>query len=230
MPAYLGFIASHLQDPAAYLAWHCCLPHQAMRHEQLSAAKGSARIFGDTNMEWFWEPILTRRSVTTLIDFELHPAPQLPPDFAKTFDTQTTHRLFPNTNVWFYRNPAYFVSASWGDRHMGVFYPLNTDNPYLTIPIDGILPASAESFESEQVSSENEPPSVTIKLKDNRRCVLICLLHSVLWLSPEPLRALSIENDPFSGGSARRSTHRQSNRSKAAPPSISCPWSTSTTC
>jgi hypothetical protein len=215
MPAYFAFITTALHDPIAHLAVERHI-QQAMRHRELSAAAGSSRILGDTNMEWFWEPILVRRSVTVLLDFELHPPPDVAPENVIEFNDLTTHRYFPDTNVWLYRNRDYLVSASWGPRHMGTFYPIlrpiygsreREFNPYLTVPIDGILPESAESFESEHVDRKDEPPFVTIKLKDNRRCCLICFPRSVLWLSPEPLRPLAIENDPFSGGKRRLGWH-----------------------
>src|SRR5438309_1705430 len=41
--------------------------------------------------------------------------------------------------------------------------------------------------------------TVTLKLPRGQRCALLCMKHSVLWVSPVGLRALAIENDPMSG-------------------------------
>src|SRR5207302_242404 len=61
----------------------------------------------------------------------------------------------------------------------------------------GILPADVDTFESAQ----NAAGAVILQLKltTGARCALVCFDHSVLWLSPMPLRGLAIENDRLSG-------------------------------
>jgi len=207
MPAYFAYIAAALHDPVAYNALQRQVL-QATRHRALSPP---GRVLGDTNMEWFWEPILVRRTTTVLLDFELHTPPAPTPQSSTAIDTEPVQRYFPDSNVWLYRNNNYFVSAGWGKRHMGTFTPFmsSSQNPYLTLPIDGILPAETQSFDSQQSSSPDQLQWVSMKLTDGRRCYLICLPNSVLWLAPVPLRPLAIENDKLSGG--KRTLYSTSN-------------------
>jgi hypothetical protein len=197
MPGYFGFIAAELRDPIAYVAAQRH-PMQAIRHRQLSPP---GKILGDTNMEWFWEPILVKRLSTALLHVALHPPPPLE-RASVVLDSEPMQRYFPNVKVWLYRNAGYFVSAAWGARRMGTFVPFvgAGQNPYLTVPIEGILPSDVQAFDTQVLGKPEAPQILTLRLNDRRRCYLICLPHSVLWLSPVPLRPLAIENDKLSGG------------------------------
>jgi hypothetical protein len=41
--------------------------------------------------------------------------------------------------------------------------------------------------------------TVVVESANRRRCALICLPHSVVWISADALQALGLENDPLSG-------------------------------
>jgi hypothetical protein len=107
----------------------------------------------------------------------------------------------PDAKVWLHRNPNYFVSASWGARKMGTFVPYaeTGHNPYLTLTVQGILPADVEDLINVDPTMGKE--IATFELSDKRRCALVCMDNSVLWVSPVGLRPVAVENDPMSGNS-----------------------------
>jgi hypothetical protein len=195
MPSYFAYIATQLHDPLAYQAT-LRIPKQALRRRALSPPP---QIFGDTNMEWFWDPILAERFSISVLEYALHPFQSNDP---AALDDNVVARYFPNVKVWMYRNQNYFASAAWGDKKMGTFTPFvpPDGNPYITIPIESILPADVDAFESQTLAAPDQPQILTLRLKDHRRGYLICLPNSVLWLSPMPLRPLAIQNDKLAGG------------------------------
>ena len=165
IPSYLAYIATGLGDPDALRAM-IALPRQALRHRELSPP---GRVFGDTNIEWFWEPILIKRSCTAILQLELRGNP-VPP--AGSFIAQQTHKLLPDSKVWIYRNARYFVSASWGKRTMGTFTPFDPEHPYLTYPLErGILPESVDRFVEE---GRNDGVNwIVLESRDGRRSALV---------------------------------------------------------
>src|SRR5205085_1509138 len=72
------------------------------------------------------------------------------------------------------------------------------EHPYLTVPIDGILPKEVSGFVGDQESGEAHV--AVLSLKDGRRVAIVCLPHSLVLLSPITFRAMGIENDRMSGG------------------------------
>src|SRR5262245_29998966 len=149
-----------------------------------------------------WHPILFNRSTTALLHLAIHPPPSSADAASVALDSEPMLRYFPEVKVWLYRNADYFVSAAWGARRMGTFTPFvrAERNPYLTVPIEGVLPDEVQAVEAQEVGKPDKPQILTLRLGDGRRCYLICLPHSVAWVAPVPLRALAIENDKLSGG------------------------------
>jgi hypothetical protein len=195
-PSYPAYVTTLFADPIAFVAESRLLEH-ARRRRALSPP---GRILGDTNLEWFWEPILIKRCCTALLQHALRPT-QSSLSAAPQLDRMVEQRYWPDAKIWLRRNPNYFVSAAWGNRRMGTFIPLGDNylkNPYCTLPLDGILPTQVTAFES-QTDLPNSYV-LTMSLTDGRRCALICFDNSVLWISPIPFRHLPIQNDKLSGG------------------------------
>jgi hypothetical protein len=142
----------------------------------------------------------------------------------------TLTRTFDRAGIWFFRNERYFVSASWDRPKMGTFHPflaLEDEQPYMTLPINGgILPIAIAAFENVQIV--DDATVAILRLDDGARCAIVCLPRSVLWLSPVPLRALAVENDPMSGGKRTLVSTAGSNTVGAITPrepfEIEGPW------
>ncbi|HEX8521904.1 MAG TPA: hypothetical protein VF669_06570, partial [Tepidisphaeraceae bacterium] len=73
-PSYYAYIATGIGDPIAVDALQR-LPRQALKRRDQSPP---GRILGDSNLEWWWEPILIKRSTTALLQLALR-ANTLPP-------------------------------------------------------------------------------------------------------------------------------------------------------
>jgi hypothetical protein len=190
-PSYLAYIATALNDPAAYRA-AAALPQQAIHHREHSPPD---RILGDTNLEWWWEPILIQRCSTALLQFAMRPNPIESPTTAAIPIASAT-KLFPDSKVWIDRNATYFTSLAWGKRKMATFTPM--DGNYLTLPIDpGILPNDVDRLIEQFETSDAH--GIVLESPDRRRSVAVCFPHSVLWLSAGALQPLGLENDPLSG-------------------------------
>src|SRR5437016_5660430 len=83
--------------------------------------------------------------------------------------------------------------------HMGTFVPDPHRAPCMTYPItDAILPADVSELIDDRAIGDVRV--ARIKLKNGKQCGIVCLPKSVVWISPEPLRAIGIENDRMSGG------------------------------
>jgi hypothetical protein len=192
-PGYLACIATLLKDPIAITA-ESRDAGNALRRREVSPA---GRIFGDTNMEWWWEPLLIQRFASAMIQHENRDSEST--ESAST-EPPTGATLLPVAKVFIYRNADYFASLAWGERHMGTFYPASqTDS--ITLPIDGILPKEIDAIVEHK--SIDDAYVATMKDKSGKLIYCICFPHSVLWLSESTLRPLGIENDKFSGGKRR---------------------------
>ena len=102
-------------------------------------------------------------------------------------DGVSAARVFRDVDTWVRRNASYFASASWGKRVGGVF----RDRAGVTAPLaDGILPAGMDGIESGR--DVGDAVVLELRLKSGGRAAVISLPNSVLWLSPEPMRALGI--------------------------------------
>jgi hypothetical protein len=195
--AYLAWVACALQDPLAVLAEKRLV--QAPENRSKVAAPN--RIFDDARLEWWWEPLYIKRATSALLIHYLRPSPEITPESLKKLERGSWMRLFPKVKVWIYRNPEYFVTASWGRIHISLMIPLGEDfvkSPYMILPtFESVLPdavcAALEQGETNGVKI------FALGLSDGRRCAVLCFPHSVLYLSPALLRCIGIENDRLTG-------------------------------
>jgi hypothetical protein len=200
-PSCLACISTLLHDPIATAA-ESKLVLQAERRRAVSP---SGRILGDTNLEWWWEPLLIDRSCTAMLQHEYrdsHSFGKNMPTEVGTPSRKAEARYWPIAKSWVFHNENYFVSASWGARHMATFMPMfpteDIAGTYLTMPIVGILPAQVESLIQEQNTPNDR--TLLIQSHDGSKAAIICLPHSVLWVSQSEFAPLGIENDKLSGG------------------------------
>ncbi len=189
-PGYLACIATLLNDPIA-IAAESRHVNNAMRHREVSPP---GRIFGDTNMEWWWEPLLIQRFTAAMLQHEYRDGPPSNQTDAKPPSGAT---LLPDAKVFIYRNADYFATLAWGERHMGTFYPASQTES-ITIPSESILPKDVDSLVEHKAI--DDAYVATLKDKSGKFIYCVCLPHSVVWLTSTPLRPLAIENDKFSGG------------------------------
>lgn len=225
-PAYLAYVSTLLGDPAAARAEKLHVDHALRRR----AVSPRGRILGDTNLTWWWEPLLIKRGAMAVLQHEVRKSPRVAAhDMLQVADT----RLFPDAKVWLHRNAHYFVSASWGARPMATFTPFDSlypENPYLTLPIPrSLLPAVNDAIV--YPTSDTMLHCVALKTKDGATCVLAALPRSIVIVSSVPLNPLGIENDRLSGG--RRIVHAQRDSfaarinieaGKHGPRRIESPW------
>src|SRR5690606_3396137 len=143
---YLAWIATALDEPVAALAAKRQL-RSAQRRREVSPPN---RILGDTNLEWWWEPLLLKRNAMALLLYERHGAPKVTAAADEYLSRGAWATLFPDGKVWVYRNANYMVSASWGRVHTGVFHPIKEDSAemiWMTSPtLTGILPGNVTSL------------------------------------------------------------------------------------
>src|SRR5205823_1868450 len=113
-----------------------------MRLRDLSPA---GRILGDSNLEWWWEPLLIKRCTTAMLQHELRGGgaiPSLPLAEGRGEGLNTgearhqpltltlsqrergqEQHLWPDAKAWLFRNPEYCITAAWGAKHMATFTP-----------------------------------------------------------------------------------------------------------
>lgn len=188
-PTYFAFIGTVLGDPVAVEAERQNIKH-AMKRQSVSPP---GRIFGDSAMEWWWEPLLVKRCASALLQHERLP------QHAASVPTGVNELYLPDVKVWSDRNTEYCVTASWGSRRMGTFIPDPLRTAYLTYPVtNAILPDDvSEWIDDRQIGDAH---ILRLKTKAGACCTVVCLPHSVVWISPTNLRGMGIENDRMSGG------------------------------
>ncbi|MBN1903409.1 hypothetical protein JW926_18970 [Candidatus Sumerlaeota bacterium] len=195
--AYLAWIACALQDPLAMLA-EKRLVHAPQNRSKVAAPN---RIFDDARLEWWWEPLYIKRATSALLIHALRPSPEITSDAVEELERGTWMRLFPKVKVWLYRSPEYFVTASWGRIHISLMTPLGAkfmEHPYLILPtFESVLPDA--TFAALEQGEINNVKIFALGISDGRKCAVVCLPHSVLYISPAPLRCVGIQNDRLTG-------------------------------
>jgi hypothetical protein len=195
---YLAWIATGVRDPIAVVAERRAIQPALDRRE----VSPPGRILGDSNLVWWWEPLLIKRCTGALLLHALRGEPKVSTKLEEELSSATWTLMLPAAKVWLHRNANYVVTLAWGARRMATFTPTGPDflkHPYTTLPIDdGVIPAS--TAEVNELATTHSVHAVSFALKDGRTGYLLCMEQSVLWLSPQPLRALGIENDRLSGG------------------------------
>jgi hypothetical protein len=187
---YLACISTLLNDPMARDAESRHV-NNALRHRAMSPP---GRIFGDTNMEWWWEPLLIQRFSHAILQHEYRDTDA---SAAPSATPLTSSKLLPDAKVFIFRNDDYFASIAWGEKHMATFYPTSqTDS--ITLPIESVLPRDIDAFVEDKTIGDAHV--AILKDKGGKFVYGVFLPHSVVWISPSPFRSLAIENDAFSGG------------------------------
>jgi hypothetical protein len=152
-------------------------------------------------MEWWWEPLLIKRNASALLIHFLRPGATITPEALEFLDRGERTLWFPQGQVWLHRNAHYAAGVSWGRIHIGSFVPFGPDylsDPYMTLPVqNNLLPDTVSGIR--EAGRIGDAEVAVLGLSDGRRCALVCLPHSTLWLSPVPLRALGIQNDKLTG-------------------------------
>src|SRR5205814_7471438 len=118
MPSYFAFIATVTGDSVAIDAEHENITHAIRRR----AVSPPGKIFGDSAMEWFWEPILVQRYSAALLAHEMLLTFHSPFDFEYPTLNFGSH-FFPDARVRVLQNGECCVTASWGKQHMGTLMP-----------------------------------------------------------------------------------------------------------
>ncbi len=195
--AYFAWIATALGDPLAMRAEQRGIQAAQRRHRVAEPG----RIFDESNLAWWWEPLLVKRITSALLLHMLRPAPEITTDAIEQIERGTWTRLFPKVRVWLHRNPDYFATVSWGRIHIGTMTPLGTNfhnHPYMTLPtFESIVPDDVNGIE--ETGESGDATIVVLGLTDGRRCALVCLPHSTVWISPVGFRPIGIENDRLTG-------------------------------
>lgn len=206
---YLAWIATALRDPIALLAEQRAI-QGALNRRKVSPP---GRIFGDTNMQWWWEPLLCKRNTSAMLLHELRGVPEsLSPRGIQQFEAGAPARTFSDAKVWMYRTPSYFVSVAWAKDPTGTFLPLASAMPqeltasrepqqlYSTVAMPGgILPAG-NVVQAEELTGER---GVRVVYSDNTSVTLSAKRDGVTWTSAKPFRPIYFENDKLSGGSRK---------------------------
>lgn len=191
--SYLAFIATALQDPVAQLAEERAI-RAAQRRREVSPP---GRILGDSNLEWWWEPLLVKRLSTALLHHLVSPTPNVTDAAREQLDQGSWTKRWDGASIWLHRNPHYTITLSWGKQRMGCFVPSTGSEQgglYGVIPIeDGVVPNQIAGL------AQSTTDSATLRLNDGQLLTVLALPTSALWISPVQLRSLAIENDPVVG-------------------------------
>jgi hypothetical protein len=210
--SYLAFIATALGDEFAASAEREGIKHVQRRR----AVSPPGRLLGDSNLEWWWEPLVCQRASTALLQHEFASdrekgKPQRHRVTQGSTEATSETRFYPDAKVWTHRNDKYLVGASWGSKRMVTFYPLDhttTETRYMTLPmVGGILPQTITTATAiidggsvvpqKDVGMAKYPkvPALWMTGAERSACEVYALPQSVLILANTPLGAFAVEND-----------------------------------
>lgn len=201
--SYFAFIGTALGSADAAEAELRALDHVKYRRE----IGPPGRLLGDTNLEWWWEPLVCKRMSTALLHHLLRPAEEkgAVPAPDATLDMLTTTVLFDKAKIWTHRTPDYFYSVSYGHPRLGYFVPFGDagqELPYTTLPVvGGLLPAGGDAkWDFEWITENKDVPVVLFRREGKVVAGVACLPSSVVIVSREPLGEFGIENDTVTDG------------------------------
>jgi hypothetical protein len=194
---YLAWVATSLGDSVAQAAEKAGI-RAALDRRQVSPP---GRVLGDSNLQWWWEPLLVKRCTGALLMHALRAGEPARQRIASVSSDVEWTGTWPNAAVWMHRNPWYAVSVSWASHRMGTFTPLGpgfAQAPYMTLPLNGgVLPKGTTTpLESGRLE---EVEAIALGLPGKGCCWAIALPRSVVWLSPGGFQPLGIENARLSG-------------------------------
>ena len=192
---YFAYMATALQDFDAALAEERAISHVRNRRE----VSPPGRLLGDSNLEWWWEPLVCKRICSAILMHQLrpgHPQPLPPPDLA---DNLTTTVHFADASAWIHRTPEYFFSVSYGKTRLGYFVPLGGAGRdgvhYTTLPVkNGLLPEGEWEFRPARANDAGITGGTF--WKDGKTLgAVMCMDNSVAILSRAGFASMKIEND-----------------------------------
>jgi len=193
---YFAYIATAFGSYDAAEAEARGLQHVKNRRE----VSPSGRLLGDSNLEWWWEPLVCKRSITAMLHHMMRPDVQpKQPEFEATVDGLTTTALYPDAKIWMTRTPQYFFSLSFGKPSLGYFVPLSGKGesaPYTTLPLKGgFLPDGDWEYRPARQSEAAVGYGGIFRSDDRLIAGIACLENSVVVLSRDGFGAISVEND-----------------------------------
>ncbi len=192
---YFAFIATALDSYDAAEAEARALEHVKARRE----AGPVGRLLGDSNLEWWWEPLVCKRMATALLHHILRPGIIRRPDVDATIDRLTTTVQLSDANIWWHRTPHYFFSVSSKKPKLAYFAPLGgygDTAPYTTLPGKGsLLPKDPWDFQPQDMKGEKQVAGGTFWRDGKAIGAVLCMQFSTVILSRDGFRALPVEND-----------------------------------
>ena len=182
-------------DPAAFAAERDGISHALRRR----AVSPPGRFLGDTNLEWWWEPLVLRRSIAgVLMHEEALPAGQSQERAAMP---STLVKEWPDARAWLFRNPRYAVTLSFARKPLATFTPFGCEasgHPYMTLPLaKGILPeGTTGAVLMGKFGPSRDIPVWKLGTKDADKCSwLVALPAAALWIGGDGFAPLGVEND-----------------------------------
>ena len=198
--SYLAYIATALGDQTAADAEREGIKHAQRRR----AVSPPGRLLGDSNLEWWWEPLVCKRACTALLHHELaaDSARKTEPQRHKDTEQMAQTCFYPDAKVSLFKSDTYLLTAAWGSRHMICFYPLHDEAPdgmYTTLPVSGELMhagiTTASVLNLGEQGTSRALSAIYFTGTSNTISALVALPSSVILYSNQILGPLAIEND-----------------------------------
>ena len=187
--AYFAWIATEFRDGTAAEGERRGLDHIWRRRD----AGPAGRLLGDSNLEWWWEPLVAKRCASALLLHVLNTPAEFGPS---VLDDLTTDVEWSSGSVWMHRNADYAVTVTWskaGNITFSPFAGMKDTSSYFTLPERGqLVKAGVKNI---NVRAESDATVATINGAGGARQWLICLPHSIALISPDQAGPLYIEND-----------------------------------
>ena len=185
-----------LKDDIAATAEARAMQHVLLRRN----VSPPGRLLGDSNLEWWWEPLVAKRCCSALLMHKMSDdAPERTDAEVEPVDLPTTTVILADAHVWWRRTSSYFVSVSWTRPELAFFVPIGAGvetNPYMTLPRHGgILPALKNGTLEMAKQMPVGTDGAVIREKGKVVAGVVCLPRSVVWISLKGFGPLAIEND-----------------------------------
>lgn len=192
---YFAYIATALDDYDAAEAEARGLEHLKNRRE----VSPPGRLLGDSNLEYWWEPLVCKRMCTAMLLHEMRPGVVRRLEPSATVDALTTTTEFPAVDIWLHRTPDYFFSISAGKTRLGYFVPMGdaaSASPYNTLPMkDGLVPPGEWKLKKVEPRAGDLARAVEFEADGVTTGAALCMERSVVLFTRGGLGPLFVEND-----------------------------------
>lgn len=192
---YFAYIATAFQDYDASEAEVRALDHVKNRRD----VSPPGRLLGDSNLAWWWEPLVCKRICTAMLHHAMRPGVASVTARTKSIDQQTTTVHLRDVAVWAHRTPKYFFSVSYRKPLMGYYFPLEVGEqgvPYTTLPIkDSILPPGPWEFKASDAADNAGIAGGTFWREGKVIGAVLCMDNSIAVISRVGFTPIRIEND-----------------------------------